>query len=148
MSPKPRPLEERFWSHINKRGPNECWLWTACMKPNGYGDFRLSGKGIYAHRLAFELAIGPVGEWLVCHSCDNRACCNPAHLFLGTHADNMADAATKGRMAKKERNGNSRLTVQLAGQIRNAPGKQRDIAAAFGICQGTVWQIKSGRTWI
>lgn len=97
-----QPLEERFWSKVDKSGgPAACWPWTASVDPKGYGQFayadgtRRSGR---AHRVAWILANGPISAGMsVCHSCDNPPCCNPAHLWLGTNADNVADRVRKGR---------------------------------------------------
>ena len=91
-------LSERFWSKV-EMGPG-CWRWTAALAPTGYG---MIGRGprqgtAYAHRLCWELTVGPIPAGLyVLHRCDNRWCVNPDHLFLGTHRDNIDDMVAKGR---------------------------------------------------
>ncbi|HXY37733.1 MAG TPA: HNH endonuclease signature motif containing protein [Planctomycetaceae bacterium] len=94
---------ERFWAKVDKtpgHGPNgDCWLWTASQRGVGYGGFGLDGSLIVAHRVAFRLSGGSLkpGQ-IVMHSCDVRLCCNPAHLRVGTQADNIRDAYAKGRI--------------------------------------------------
>jgi len=89
---------EKFWASLDIRGNEDCWEWQRGRDDGGYGCVCYSGKRYGAHRLAWELTNGPIPEGLlVCHSCDNPPCCNPKHLFLGTHGDNMQDALTKGR---------------------------------------------------
>lgn len=90
----------RFESKIEKM-PNGCWIWTDSKTEKGYGRFFIDGKQLRAHRVAYELYIGEIPEgMLVCHNCptgDNPSCCNPAHLWLGSHADNQNDKMSKGR---------------------------------------------------
>lgn len=91
-----KTTEERFWEKVDKTG--ECWPWTACIERNGYGSFHVGGRRKWAHRVSYELNVGPIpsGEYVL-HSCDNRRCVNPAHLRVGTHADNMRDMVDRGR---------------------------------------------------
>jgi hypothetical protein len=108
-------LADRFWSKVDKRGPDECWEWTAAVSAGGYGSFKVGSRSdgakrnARAHRVAYELTFGPLpdGEGyhgtVVRHTCDNRLCSNPAHLVAGTQRDNVNDALQRGR----HRGGNS-----------------------------------------
>ena len=88
---------ERFWSKVNKRGLDECWEWSG-RRCQGYGCFGLHGRDLRAHRFSYELNVGPIPDGLsILHSCDNRACVNPAHLRPGTNAENMQDCLKRGR---------------------------------------------------
>lgn len=95
--------EERFWSKVAKRGPDECWLWTGATfkkknKQMGYGRYAGDGQFTYAHRCAWIFTHGPIPkDKIIMHSCDVVLCCNPAHLSLGTDAENMLDMHRKGR---------------------------------------------------
>lgn len=91
-------VQSRFWQRVNVRGKNECWEWTG-TRSNGYGSIRVSGKTRKATHVSWEIANGkpfPKGM-LACHRCDNPPCVNPAHLFVGTLADNARDMVEKGR---------------------------------------------------
>lgn len=91
---------QRFARFVQVGEPNACWEWTGFRIPDGYGQITIrSRQRTYkAHRLAWEIAHGPIPEGLqVCHKCDNPPCCNPAHLFLGTARDNVMDRERKGR---------------------------------------------------
>ena len=102
------PIEQRFWPRVDKSG--ECWVWTGAIS-HGYGVVGTGGHSgvVRVHRLSWELAIGPIPKGLhVLHRCDNPPCVNPAHLFLGTQADNMRDMREKGRARKRHINASER----------------------------------------
>lgn len=95
---------EKFWRRVDVRGPDECWPWRTA-KPGEYGIFSLNGGGMrIASRVALQISIGPLpSDILACHRCDNPPCCNPAHLFPGTHEQNMQDMVSKGRAKRKHK---------------------------------------------
>ena len=98
---------EVLWSKVNKRGEDECWEWKGFKNHDGYGRTWINDKGYYAHRVIYSLAYpniinlnAPISindSGFLLHTCDNPSCCNPKHLWVGTHADNMADKVSKGR---------------------------------------------------
>ena len=97
---------KRFWDKVAIGRGDECWPWGASVQPNGYGQSRLAGKTIKAHRLAFELTYGPIPEGKhILHQCDDRLCCNPKHLKAGTHVENMADMMRRKRKQCPHTNG-------------------------------------------
>ncbi len=105
-SPHKRQTVIDFYTRIQAPTPEECSRYTGPIDPDGYGTFGLDGKKWRAHRLAYTLAYGPItpGKY-ICHTCDNKWCVGFAHLWEGTHDDNMHDAVRKGRTAKGDRNG-------------------------------------------
>lgn len=143
---------DRFWSRVDKSG--ECWLWTACKNPQGYGTLSVGGKPWQAHRYSYHLNVGEIPPGMyVCHHCDNPACVRPDHLFLGTHQDNMTDKARKGRapvLAGVE-NGCAKLTEGQVMDIRRqmaSGGSPAAIARQFDIAPESVRRIARGKAWM
>jgi len=144
-----KTTEERFWEKV--RITPGCWNWTAYKSNLGYGNFRLDSKMKYAHRVSWELAHGDIPDGMcVCHTCDNRACVNPDHLFLGSHADNSSDMVQKGRSANGADNGKAKLTeedVHLIREYLRYGCAHKYIARLFGVTRPTIGYIKQGKTW-
>lgn len=129
-----------------------CWEWQAAKLPSGYGQAIFEGRHYRAHRMAYELWVGPIPEGMhVCHKCDNPPCCNPEHLFIGTAFDNMRDAASKGRLARGvspgKRVARKRILDEEAVRvIRESPPSVRhaELAERFGVCYMTIWKVRHG----
>jgi predicted XRE-type DNA-binding protein len=135
--------ENIFWEKINKTA--ECWNWMGPVGSRGYGRFQNKYEPT-AHRYSYLLAFGSISDGMcVLHHCDNRLYVNPKHMFLGTKDDNLKD------MAHKERHGNSKITKQMANEIKDkySTGKisQRELAKEYGIAQSTLQDILVGKTW-
>jgi hypothetical protein len=146
MAPITQDLKTRFLARVSLGTPDECWEWQGATRPEGwYGAFQLKrGRTVASHRFAFELFFGEIPRGMVVsHSCDNPKCCNPGHLKLRTQAENVADCVAKGRHS----------TYKLSpGQIEEIKrryweerAKQKDLAAEFGVSQGMVSMIVSGK---
>jgi hypothetical protein len=151
-----RPLAERFWSKVRVAGPDDCWMWTGATTPAGYGKISTGGREgglLLATRLSLMLHHS-LGAWPTgvnaCHRCDTPACVNPAHLFMGTQADNMADSAAKGRMACGSRRPMAKLSEADIPVIRRriSEGAPRQcIADSFGVSRSAIRQVVIGLTW-
>jgi hypothetical protein len=145
--------KERFWSKVDIKSPEECWEWKAGKTLNGYGTFRLSVKHKYAHRLAWELTNGPIPEGMsILHKCDNRGCCNPDHLYVGTQYDNMMDRAERnpnnpgGRKAKLYEGEiwlirKLRVEKPKSGKYRKYKFHASYVAKMFKVSQSTIYNV-------
>lgn len=147
-----RTLEQRYWSHIDVRGPDECWPWTGGTS-RGYGKF-YDGVGMRrAHRVGWQIVHGAwPGELHVLHSCDNPLCQNPTHWRLGTHADNMHEMyeRKRHRQIRGEEVKNSRLTEQSVREIRALRREGHtlvELGARFGVHFSTIAYACNGKNW-
>lgn len=142
----------RFWSKVQRAGPDECWPWQGGTSDGGYGQFDRDGRKVGAHRVAYEAIHGalPRGS-VVRHRCDNPPCCNPRHLIVGTHQDNMNDRTARGRNAvhRGQRNGRAKISDTTALRIYLAVkgGRtQKDVAKLFGVKPSQVSDIVNKRS--
>lgn len=149
-----KTLQERFESKINRT--SSCWEWTGYVSNSGYGRFGVGKpqKIYFAHRISYELYVGPIPNNLcVLHKCDNRKCVNPKHLWLGTHKDNRIDCVNKKRNNPQagSNNGFSKLTESKVKQIRKLykPRKItcKSLALRFKVHESTVRYILRGVRW-
>jgi len=147
-------LAERFWQKVSRRGEDECWPWLAYRNEWGYGTIGTPAAiGVeLAHRVSWQLHKGPIPDgMLVLHRCDNPPCVNPAHLFLGTDADNSHDRDAKGRLQplRGERHGCSRLTEDDVRNIRVLRGEvdRKILALYFGVTPSMISAIQLRRNW-
>ena len=143
-------IVDRFMAKVVKT--EGCWNWTARKTPQGYGRISVGNVNKLAHRVAFELMVGPIGELHVLHRCDNPSCVNPAHLWLGTNAENVADKVAKGRVPSVvgAANPKSKLQDEDVLAIREAVArgiKQRDLAAQYGVTQTQICTIAHRKQW-
>ncbi|HJQ65911.1 MAG TPA: HNH endonuclease signature motif containing protein [Gemmatimonadales bacterium] len=155
MSDSPT-LRARFEAKFIRGNADECWLWTAARDQKGYGRIGSQGRRRGpepAQRVSYRLYVGPIPAGLhVLHHCDNPPCVNPAHLFVGTNADNMADMVRKDRQQQGERSGKAKLSAADVAYIRLAAadgprGTQRVLARLFGVTDGQISHIVNGTSW-
>lgn len=145
---RPASDRERFESFVLKS--DGCWTWKGSLDRYGYGQFKVNGHPIGAHRFSYLLHFGDLPMHLcVCHSCDNPSCVNPSHLWLGTHADNARDRREKGRSVclRGERSPVAKLTPEQIRDIRASSESQRALASKFNVSQSNISRIRLGNTW-
>ncbi len=149
MSVKARPAYDRIMEKCIRNNETGCLEFFGCHN-KGYGKIKIGGKygkHKYVHRVIWEHKNGKIPEGLqICHHCDNPRCCEPNHLFLGTHADNMKDMANKDRAHRTigELSGNCKLTSAQIESIRKDTRMQTVIAKEYSVAKSTICQIKNG----
>lgn len=148
----PDVVRARFWAKVQKTPT--CWIWTAHRDYKGYGQFRSKHIGgfWFAHRLSWIINHGEIMDdsWVL-HKCDNPACVNPDHLYLGTSDDNIADMIIRGRVATGERHSQAKLSNEKVLEIRRLFGSGITnyvrLGEMFGVSRSTIGDVVNRQTW-
>ncbi len=145
-------VAKRFALGFTRGQPDECWEWQKGRQKAGYGAINDRGKVLATHRVAWELANGPIPEGMhVLHRCDNPPCVNDGHLFLGTPKDNDTDKRKKGRAnhrgMKGEAHPMTKLTDDDVRAIRASVGTEREVAEKYGVSGTCIGYIRRRQTW-
>jgi hypothetical protein len=137
-----------FWKRVNVTEEDACWNWKCYLNDSGYGAFVIAGKRWRAHRWIFIQLNGSIPEkYEVCHTCDNRACVNPRHLFCGSHYENMADMRRKLRHAFGEKVGNAKLKAHQIAEILASKEQGQTLARMLGVSEASISRVRNGTTW-
>lgn len=138
-------MEKRFWSKVSKEDENGCMNWLGSCNHNGYGKY----SNTSSHRMAYKLTQGTIPEGMhILHKCDNRKCCNPEHLSVGTQQDNMNDKVNKKRQVIGSDINTSKLSKEQVLEILNNTDKsQRQLAKIYNVSQTAIGLIKRRKNW-
>jgi len=145
---------KRFWDKVNQATEDECWEWQGFCNSGGYGKIRIAGKSVSVHRVAYELSYGEIPQsegyhgTVVRHSCDNRSCCNPKHLLLGTQRDNCIDAVERGRHARAggvPPKLNDQSALEMICKYRTGRYTYAQLSRLYDISQAQARRICSGQ---
>jgi hypothetical protein len=159
---RPANTPEVLWSKVDKRGEDECWNWLAYKNDDGYGRVQINDYSYYAHRVIYCLAKPGEIEWaapkstdefgFLLHTCDNPSCCNPKHLWVGTHKENMEDKARKGRSpdfsgGKSPKCKITMVQAREARELRKAGVSARELAKKFEISLSSMKTLLRGNSY-
>lgn len=146
-----------FWESVDIRNHTECWNWIGSLNTHGYGQARFDGRSMNASRVAWMIFHGGVPDGLVvCHKCDNRKCCNPYHMFIGTQGDNVRDCKEKGRCRGYFVSGaahprvNAKLDAEKVARARElykSGVTQTEIGLMFGVHSSVISRAVRGESW-
>lgn len=160
---RPANTPDVLWSKVDKRGEDDCWNWLGYKNKDGYGRTWINDCGYYAHRVIFDLAYPNTinlrapkrtsDSGFLLHTCDNPSCCNPKHLFIGTHADNMADKVAKGRSPdfSGDKGPRCKLSMSQANEIRKLRKdgiSAKKLAEMYGISLPSIKSIIAWRSYV
>ena len=143
-----RNRPEDAWRNVHRREADNCWYWTGSIDSHGYGRFSVAGMSRHAHPVIYEIHTGASANgMLVCHTCDERRCCNPAHLYLGTPADNMRDMVARGRDRRRTQAKLTEAQVREIRQMADTGHSRREIAEWFGVTTAAIGYVLRRVTW-
>ena len=143
--------KERFWAKVNVGAENECWEWKDKLNSDGYGQLSVGGrenqKKLTAHRVAKTLSEGKElpDDKILMHMCDNPPCCNPNHLVLATHQENMDDMVQKQRSAVSF--GNAKINWDIVDDIRSSNLTGKELSKMYGISGASISEIRNNKSW-
>lgn len=159
---RPANTNDVLWSKVEKRGEDECWNWIGYKNAGGYGRVQINEWQYYAHRVIFNLVNPGVidlkapkqtdEKGFLLHTCDNPSCCNPKHLWVGTHRDNMEDKVKKNRQKKfpSDTGPRCRLTMQQAREVRQLRKEgisARELAKRYGLSLPSIKTLLRGDSY-
>lgn len=146
--------EEKFWDRVDKKEDNECWIWRGQKIPSGYGYFWYKGTKTTAHRVSYMLNFDEIipNEMEVCHSCNNRGCVNPKHLYIGTHQDNIKYRDEQGRTPKSENHYSAIFTREKVDEIRrkyiiDKNITMRELGKEYSVAEDVIENIINNKTY-
>ena len=143
--------QERIEAKVLRIPEAGCWVWMGSTQVRGYGEIISNNRKHLAHRASYEAFVGKIPKGMyVCHACDNVACVNPNHLFLGTQKQNLQDMANKGRSTRGVKNPMAKLTEEQVKEIKQgfAVGKTDvELSMQFNISRSTIYGIRNRRLW-
>jgi hypothetical protein len=143
--------QERIEAKVLRIPEAGCWVWMGSTQVRGYGEIISNNRKHLAHRASYEAFVGKIPKGMyVCHACDNVACVNPNHLFLGTQKQNLQDMANKGRSTRGVKNPMAKLTEEQVKEIKQgfAEGKTDvELSMQFNISRSTIYGIRNRRLW-
>ena len=153
MSKPMQITKERIEAKVERIPEAGWWIWMGSSQVRGYGEIISNNRKYLAHRASYEAFVGQIPKGMyVCHACDNVACVNPNHLFLGTQKQNLQDMKTKGRSTRGEKNAMSKLTENDVRTIKKffftkEDVADKEIAKLYNVCRQTINSIRNGRKW-